>query len=737
MFLKNFQEKAIKKLLHRSFDLISDRDKKKLVFKAPTGAGKTLMMAEYISSLCGSDILTKNLSFIWTAPRKLHIQSKRKLENYFSNTNVVECLNFENITDKQLFENQILFLNWESINKKNKNTIIVENEKEFYLNKILENTKEKGRSIILIIDESHHHATSELSKKLIEDINPKLTIEVSATPVINDPDEIVSVSLDEARNEGMIKKSIILNEKFDNLFKSNTFRSKLSKGSDKFVLDIALKKQEEIKKNYKLLKKKINPLLLIQIPDSKIKNENKFLNEIENYLKTKHKITTENGKLAIYLSENKKNLENISKNENETEVIIFKQAIALGWDCPRAQILVLFRDWKQLTFSIQTVGRIMRMPEIKNGYYNKEILNKSYIFTNLENIEIVEDIAKDYITIYTSESKKKINLISSNRIRQRERTRLNPKFIEIFIDQAKKYNLKKKISLGNPKVKISIILEKKIDQIDNPKAHYFGNKSIDIKNTYDLQKLFDYFVLQNLSPYYPEDRSIGRVKQSIYKFFKDIIKLDYEKNFSKIISIVLSQGNINKFIEVINLTKEKYKNYVDLRDQEISEYDWSFPEKIDYSGKYNKFNSKKSIMQPFYFDFKWKTEENFIRTLEKSKKVIWWFKNGEGDQKYFAIPYKKNQDTNLFYIDFIVGFKNKTIGLFDTKSGITIDKAKEKSDGLIKYIEKNKKKKLIGGIITNKDAINFNRDWLVYKDKGINLNSNNLSNWKSLYEVIG
>ncbi|GAH95392.1 unnamed protein product, partial [marine sediment metagenome] len=37
--------------------------------------------------------------------------------------------------------------------------------------------------------------------------------------------------------------------------------------------------------------------------------------------------------------------------------------IALGWDCPRAQILVLFRDWKSLTFSVQTIGRIMRMPE--------------------------------------------------------------------------------------------------------------------------------------------------------------------------------------------------------------------------------------------------------------------------------------------------------------------------------------------------------------------------------------
>ena len=58
-----------------------------------------------------------------------------------------------------------------------------------------------------------------------------------------------------------------------------------------------------------------------------------------------------------------------AKNENEVEVMILKQAIALGWDCPRAQILVLFRDWKSITFSIQTVGRIMRMPEIKKGHY--------------------------------------------------------------------------------------------------------------------------------------------------------------------------------------------------------------------------------------------------------------------------------------------------------------------------------------------------------------------------------
>jgi len=97
--------------------------------------------------------------------------------------------------------------------------------------------------------------------------------------------------------------------------------------------------------------------------------------------------------LAIYLSEGKRNLENISKNGNEAEVLIFKQAIALGWDCPRAYILVLFREWHSANFSIQTVGRILRMPETQH-YAENEELNKGYVYTNIANNKIrivVED----------------------------------------------------------------------------------------------------------------------------------------------------------------------------------------------------------------------------------------------------------------------------------------------------------------------------------------------------------
>jgi len=180
------------------------------------------------------------------------------------------------------------------------------------------------------------------------------------------------------------------------------------------VLEEALKKREEIAKAYKEAGIDINPLLLIQLPDRKTQAEDQVKDDVVRILKDKYAMTTENGRLAIYLSEEKENLENIAKNNHDTEVLIFKQAIALGWDCPRAQVLVLFRDWKSLTFSVQTVGRIMRMPEPDTGHYKQEILNHGFVFTNLADIEIKKDIVRNYVTIYTSQRMKTTNRLNLN-----------------------------------------------------------------------------------------------------------------------------------------------------------------------------------------------------------------------------------------------------------------------------------------------------------------------------------
>ena len=305
MLLKNYQNTAVKKLLTKSVELLSENGNKKLVFKSPTGSGKTIMMADFLSKLVNEPKKSKPLSFIWTAPRQLHTQSKLKLEEYFRDSNTLDCVDFEDLIDRKIEENQILFLNWESINKKDKNTIVKENEKEFYLGKIIENTKDDGREIVLIIDESHHHATSDISNDLIGDISPKLTIEVSATPIIQNADEIVRIELDDVKLEGMIKKSILLNPNFKNIMTKDSVNSSLSESTDSIVLEEALRKRSELVEEYKKLNIQINPLLLIQLPDRKTDQEDLIKDEITKILSEKHNITVHNGKLAIYLSEEK------------------------------------------------------------------------------------------------------------------------------------------------------------------------------------------------------------------------------------------------------------------------------------------------------------------------------------------------------------------------------------------------------------------------------------------------
>ena len=738
MQLKIYQENAIDELLTKSKRLLGYSNNKKLVFKAPTGSGKTIMMAEFLKQLVDDREIRQSLSFIWTAPRQLHIQSREKLENYFETSQALKCSYFEDLDDRKISENEILFFNWESINRAD-NIYIRDNEQEFNLSKVLERTKEEGREIVLIIDEAHHHATSEISQGLIQMIGPKLTIEVTATPAtIADEDERVFVQLEDVKKEGMIKKAIILNDEFENLIKQGKIQTQqLSGGSEELVIDAAMKKRQELVNEFQKEKVNINPLVLIQLPDRKTSLEDRIRERVEGILKNKYSISTEKGnnKLAIWLSGEHINKENIEKQDSEVEVLIFKQAIALGWDCPRAQILVLFREWHSPIFSIQTVGRIMRMPEPDKGHYGNEILNYGYVYTNLDNIEIKEDIAKDYITIYTSKRSfdPQLSLLSCYPKRHREKTRLSPFFIEIFLEEAKKYNLKKQIDTKVKKLDLKIISDYKAEDVDAlAGAKIVGDKAIKVGG-FDLQKLFDFFVRNNLTPFYPEDRSVGRVKEAIYKFFEQELKMWYGDVWEEIVQIVLSDKNSRHFINVLDRAKEKYKEEAEKRESEMVDVpNWNIPETLSYGGEYKKVETKKSIMQPFYSDEKWRTEVAFIEFLEKSEQVEWWFKNGDRDATFFAVPYGDGEE-KPFYVDFIVKLMDGRIGLIDTKAGFTRQIAGPKIDGLYKYIQSEikKGKKCFGGIVANTER-NYRGRWVYFDKASKDLKDNSFENWIDL-----
>lgn len=722
--LRDYQTIAINSLHDKLQKVLSMPESGVVIFQAPTGSGKTVMVSETLKKLVREKKDGQAFAFVWISVRMLHEQSKDKLEHYYEDDRLISCSYFEDLQDRQIFENEILFINWHSINKKDINIYVKENEQDNNLNTIIENTKNEGRQIILIVDESHHTASSEKSRELIEVISPKVTLEVSATPHLHENvAEIERVALSAVKAEEMIKSEIAVNPEFLKLKIGST-------SSDELVIEQGLKKREELAGLLKKEKTDINPLMLIQLPDRKADLLDKK-DEVVEILRKKG-ITEKNGKLAVWLSEEKSDtLPNIEKHSNEVEVLIFKQAIALGWDCPRASILAIFRESKSFTFTIQTIGRIMRMPELR--YYETEELNKGFVFTNLSNIDVTEDYVKDYITINEAKRDSKlygeISIPSIYLKRQRERTRLSGKFVNIFFEAAEEYELEDKIDQTPSSVINPIIADGKIVDVDKPgEIEYKG--TIDVKlNEKELAERFDRFIAQACSPYAPVDSS-DRLKTAIYLYLKQKYKID--KYDPKAQRIVLGKENYQTFINVINLAKDQYKITVVQRLSETREVQpvdkWDVPLLISYNSRYHKIEKPKSIMKPFYSAQLSDPERDFIEALESSSKVKWWFKNGESEIKYFAVL---RTDGGSFYPDFLVQFKDGSVGIFDTKKDRTAatGDAGPRAEGLQAYIKKQKAhgKQLWGGIV-----ISIDRSWR-YNDKDRYIyDPKDLSGWKVL-----
>jgi hypothetical protein len=241
--------------------------------------------------------------------------------------------------------------------------------------------------------------------------------------------------------------------------------------------------------------------------------------------------------------------------------------------------------------------------------------------------------------------------------------------------------------------------------------------------------LFDNFVKSNLSPFSPQERSIKRVNDAIYDFF--VTKYEFDYGDIEIQKIVLDKKNINHFKNVIFQALDAYHSYYRESDKElmIENSEWEFPKFIDYYADAIEIDVNKSIMQPFLQSNISEPERNFIKFLDDHHNVEWWYKNGESDSKYFAVPYIKDNDKKPFFVDFIIGLKSGLIWLIDTKSGITITTSREKIDGLNAYVRKNKKIK--GGI-----AANTKRDqtgsWKIFSKNSKSLKDNEFENWEFL-----
>jgi len=323
-------------------------------------------------------------------------------------------------------------------------------------------------------------------------------------------------------------------------------------------------------------------------------------------------------------------LANIEMSDNEVEVLIFKQAISIGWDCPRAHILAVFREYGSFEFTIQTIGRIMRMPELKH-YAKVPELNKGYIFTNLENIELAEEYVKEYVSQYESHRNeslyKPIKLKSIYLKRQRERTRLSSEFVKIFNSSSITNTFKSKIKKNPTKIIKPLLSDGSILNIDKTGEIEIKGQ-IEVKSSKkEIQRRFDEFVGSACSPFAPYDSS-DRLKTALYQFIEN--EFGYEKLSSKAQQVVLDKENFQLFWDAINQAKIQYKTKIigiisEKREEDVTD-EWEVPKIMSFKGNCTEIKKPRSIMDSFYSKKLLKPEQHFIERLSTSNKIKWWYK---------------------------------------------------------------------------------------------------------------
>lgn len=369
---KDLQNEAVKKLI----DILPLE--KSITFKAPTGSGKTFMMADFMHRVLQED---KNVVFILSSLSKGNLSEQnfksiqRFAKSHFKNLKpylITSETSGENALNIPLDYNVYILprdLYKEKSKLKQGSFVAFLRELKGYAKNLSANAYREYQ-IYLIKDECHIATNNldSLSKEYFSKV-----INFSATPKLERGQKAnVEIKAEEAVATGLIK-DVEYNEK-----------ASLEEALDKFL---------ELKEKYQRIG--IIPALIIQIS-----NENKAeqeLKEIKYYLSkgkfehlkymyivNKEKDYDTNDIIKTKKLSPKKWKDFAKENHSLIDIIIFKMVISEGWDIPRACMLYQMRDSKSKQLDEQVIGRVRRNPCLLDyqtlDSKTRELISKAYVY---------------------------------------------------------------------------------------------------------------------------------------------------------------------------------------------------------------------------------------------------------------------------------------------------------------------------------------------------------------------
>jgi len=658
--LKNFQLSAVKSLFEAM-----DTPARDIILKSPTGSGKTIILTYFMHQYVQS---YRNTVFVWLTPGKgnLEEQSKEKMDKHI---HAAQTKLLSDVMTGGFEENDNCFINWEKLTKKGNNAL-KDSERTNFLEHI-EHALNAGLHFIVIVDENHQNNTLK-ADEIIQYFHMDKIIRCSATPKGIKNAEIIEIPEADVIAEGLIKKMLIINENFPQQVEMENATS--------YLLEQAYTKQREIRAEFLSAGKDINPLIVVQIPN---KSE-KLQDDVERWFETQS-VTYENGQLAVWLSDMHENLEGIEEINAPSVAIIIKQAVATGWDCPRAAILVKLRDNMDETFEIQTIGRIRRMPEAR--HYGKDLLDSCYLYTFDEKFTagVKLSLGKGALkadTLFLKNEYKGITLTSEQRTMVTDHR--NPKkallsvakyFEEKFKTGSNKAENKRRLQTAGFEFRADILrhtLSGETATLDFASADMNTVVITEKLNTHDHGHMYH--------------QKVGKIGMEIgmeYSYMNTIIRKLFDRNFTysrkilameprEVYAFVINNADLLRHTVRESMAAELEQLTLDI--DQVSKVPFRIPQSclFTYDGTAKtQLEMKKNVYQGYLSsaEIRSSSERKFEKFCEKCDAVEWVYKNGDKGNEYLSIVYADNSDKQKnFYPDYIISV-NGEVWIVETKGG--------------------------------------------------------------------
>ncbi|MHB8459839.1 MAG: DEAD/DEAH box helicase family protein [Candidatus Limnocylindrales bacterium] len=391
--LRDYQRDAALEVLNRvrrgRRDWREDGERSSFALSAITGSGKTVIATAVIEALLfGSTDLDADadprISFLWiTDDPALNRQTRGRMfdaSELLAPTTLVEV--DESFLDADLAPRRVFFLNTQKLSRSSRLVQSGTNSREFSFWDILRNTiRGATTDLVLVLDEAHRGMKRAADRKTIvsrlingqSGSNPAIpivwgisaTIErfTSAMAEVTDRTGYpnVAVDIERVRASGLIKDEIGLDQPAE----KGTFSTTLLREAVNATLSF---EQRWAAYSASEGEPEVLPVLVVQVPDKA--TDAKLIELVDTidaewpglgpraiaHVLGEHERLTLGARTVDWVYP-----ESI-QTETEVRVVLAKEAISTGWDCPRAEVLYSERPAKDATHIAQIIGRMVRQP---------------------------------------------------------------------------------------------------------------------------------------------------------------------------------------------------------------------------------------------------------------------------------------------------------------------------------------------------------------------------------------